>query len=148
MIFGLKLNLESLTKVALYDVVVWAKTLETHKNFVAGDIITIRLHGSPWGTMERKQFIIVPIEMTEEEARTLTASLEDAAGNVIHKRRYQLKLAFDKLGADLASFYDWFEDYQPFLDGQIQLSISTAQKEPLFYCKKRGRCKHEVYSGI
>lgn len=128
--------------VALYDVVVWPMTKLSHPNFVRGDVIAVRLHGKPWGVKERKQFIIYTIEMTAEEAATLADPLEDQAGKVIHKRRYQFKL--ENLDIDTEAMQDANIDYQPFLDGKIKLNLSTAKKEALFYCKKRGIFKYGV----
>ena len=126
------------------------------------DIVALRPAGQPWGKKERAGFLAVPIELTEEEAKILVSPLYEGGAfepeveaveklglkspKTIHKRRYKLPLALlrDRVpGLDIKRVQDRDDDYQPFIDGHIQVKLTTQEKKALFYDKHRRSFKYK-----
>ena len=59
----------------LYDVILCAKKFTASHKIEEGDIVDIVLSGRSYSANERKQFIIAPITMTDEQASFLYSAL-------------------------------------------------------------------------
>ena len=127
-----------------------------------GDIVALRPAGQPWGKKERAGFLVVPVELTDAEAKILMSPLYDGGAfepeveavekigleppKTIHKRRYKLPLALLRARVpdlDIKRVQDRDDDYQPFIDGHIQVKLTTQEKKALFYDKHRRSFKYK-----
>lgn len=146
----------------LYDFLIEANNHpERPSKAQEGDIKCMRPSGKPWGKKERCYSLIVPVDITETEAKLLMSPLyEDGSfppeveaiekmglspPETVHKRRFKLPLSLLKNKVpqlDLTRVRDREDPYQPFIDGDLTITLSSQDKIAIFYDKHKKSFKY------